>query len=66
MYTWRELVALYRLTDPSPPSNLQPRLGGLRRLGSLRYRCPMTNRLREIEIDEFKRHSLRRAQFLNF
>jgi putative SOS response-associated peptidase YedK len=25
MYTWRELVALYRLTDPSPPSNLQPR-----------------------------------------
>ena len=24
MYTWRELVALYRLTDP-PPSNLQPR-----------------------------------------
>jgi putative SOS response-associated peptidase YedK len=25
MYTWRELVALYRLTDPSPPSNHQPR-----------------------------------------
>jgi putative SOS response-associated peptidase YedK len=25
MYTWRELVALYRLTDQSPPSNLQPR-----------------------------------------
>ena len=25
MYTWRELVRLYRLTDPSPPSNLQPR-----------------------------------------
>jgi putative SOS response-associated peptidase YedK len=25
MYTWRELVALYRLTDHSPPSNLQPR-----------------------------------------
>jgi putative SOS response-associated peptidase YedK len=25
MYTWRELVALYRLTDSSPPSNLQPR-----------------------------------------
>jgi putative SOS response-associated peptidase YedK len=25
MYTWRELVALYWLTDPSPPSNLQPR-----------------------------------------
>jgi putative SOS response-associated peptidase YedK len=25
MYTWRELVALYRLTDPSPPSNLQQR-----------------------------------------
>jgi putative SOS response-associated peptidase YedK len=25
MYTWRELVALYRLTDPSPLSNLQPR-----------------------------------------
>ena len=25
MYTWRELVALYLLTDPSPPSNLQPR-----------------------------------------
>jgi putative SOS response-associated peptidase YedK len=25
MYTWRELVKLYRLTDPSPPSNLQPR-----------------------------------------
>ena len=25
MYTWRELVALYRLTDPVPPSNLQPR-----------------------------------------
>ena len=25
MYTWRELVALYRLTDPAPPSNLQPR-----------------------------------------
>jgi putative SOS response-associated peptidase YedK len=25
MFTWRELVALYRLTDPSPPSNLQPR-----------------------------------------
>ncbi len=25
MYTWRDLVALYRLTDPSPPSNLQPR-----------------------------------------
>jgi putative SOS response-associated peptidase YedK len=25
MYTWRELVALYRLTDPSPTSNLQPR-----------------------------------------
>ena len=25
MYTWREVVALYRLTDPSPPSNLQPR-----------------------------------------
>ena len=25
MYSWRELVALYRLTDPSPPSNLQPR-----------------------------------------
>ena len=24
MYTWRELVALYRLTDPAPPSNLQP------------------------------------------
>lgn len=24
-YTWRELVALYRLTDTSPPSNLQPR-----------------------------------------
>src|SRR5476651_1959170 len=32
MYTWRELVALYRLTDPSPPSNLQ-----------LRYNiCPTT------------------------
>ena len=25
IYTWRELVRLYRLTDPSPPSNLQPR-----------------------------------------
>jgi hypothetical protein len=25
MYTWRELVALYRLTDPAPPTNLQPR-----------------------------------------
>src|SRR5450830_1256339 len=25
MYTWRELVALYRLTDRAPPSNLQPR-----------------------------------------
>ena len=25
MYTWPELVALYRLTDPAPPSNLQPR-----------------------------------------
>jgi putative SOS response-associated peptidase YedK len=25
MYTSRELVALHRLTDPSPPSNLQPR-----------------------------------------
>ena len=25
MYTWRELVALYRLTDSSPRSNLQPR-----------------------------------------
>jgi SOS response associated peptidase (SRAP) len=25
LYRWRELVALYRLTDPSPPSNLQPR-----------------------------------------
>jgi putative SOS response-associated peptidase YedK len=25
MYTWRELVAHYRLTDLSPPSNLQPR-----------------------------------------
>ena len=25
MYTWRELVALYRLTDQAPPSNLQPR-----------------------------------------
>jgi putative SOS response-associated peptidase YedK len=25
MYTWREVVALHRLTDPSPPSNLQPR-----------------------------------------
>jgi putative SOS response-associated peptidase YedK len=25
MYTWRELVALYRLTDAAPPSNLQPR-----------------------------------------
>ena len=25
MYTWPELVALYRLTDKAPPSNLQPR-----------------------------------------
>ena len=25
MYTWRELVALYRIHDQSPPSNLQPR-----------------------------------------
>jgi putative SOS response-associated peptidase YedK len=25
MYSWRELVALYRLTDKAPPSNLQPR-----------------------------------------
>ena len=25
MYTWRELVRLYRLTDRAPPSNLQPR-----------------------------------------
>src|ERR1700680_951908 len=25
MYTWRELIALYRLTDKAPPSNLQPR-----------------------------------------
>jgi putative SOS response-associated peptidase YedK len=25
MYTWRELETLYRLTDPSPPSNLQAR-----------------------------------------
>lgn len=24
-YSWHELVALYRLTDRSPPSNLQPR-----------------------------------------
>ena len=25
MYTWRELVALYRLTDLAPPTKLQPR-----------------------------------------
>jgi hypothetical protein len=25
VYTWRELVRLYRLTDRAPPSNLQPR-----------------------------------------
>lgn len=25
MYTWRELVRLYRLTDAAPPTNLQPR-----------------------------------------
>src|SRR5476651_250393 len=25
MYTWRELVALYRIHDQAPPSNLQPR-----------------------------------------
>jgi putative SOS response-associated peptidase YedK len=25
MYTWRELVALYRIHDQVPPSNLQPR-----------------------------------------
>src|ERR1700694_2080439 len=25
MYTWRELVALYRIHDKAPPSNLQPR-----------------------------------------
>jgi hypothetical protein len=32
MYTWRELVALYRLTDPSPPSDLQPRHGLIQHL----------------------------------
>jgi len=25
LYTWEELIALYRLTMPAPPSNLQPR-----------------------------------------
>ena len=51
MYTWRELVALYRLTDPAPSSNLQPRYnicptttidvmierGGKRRLEQMRW-----------------------------